>query len=154
MSAFMRKGDFWSGCILALLGAYIVKEAQSWEYSSVDGPGPGFFPLWYGGAMIVLSLLLVVGTVLKSDPAVPQRRVNWAELRRVLTCWAAFVACIALLNVLGFIVSFALMTWFIIAVLFRKSQRLAIGLAVVGALSFYALFSLALGVALPAGILF
>ena len=39
---------------------------------------------------------------------------------------------------LGFVVSFALMTWFIIAVLFRKSQRLAIGLAVGGALSFYA----------------
>jgi hypothetical protein len=46
------------------------------------------------------------------------------------------------------------MTWFIIAVLFRKSQRLAIGLAVGGALGFYALFSLALGVALPAGFLF
>ena len=74
-------------------------------------------------------------------------------MRRVLTCWAAFVACIALLNVLGFVVSFALMTWFIIAVLFRKSQRLAIGLAVGGALSF-TLFSLALGVALPAGFLF
>jgi putative tricarboxylic transport membrane protein len=121
---------------------------------SVDGPGPGFFPMWYGGAMIVLSLLLVAGAVLKSAPAATQRHANLSELTRVLTCWAAFVACIALLNVLGFVSSFALMTWFIIAVLFRKSQRLAIGLAVGGALGFYALFSLALGVALPAGFLF
>ena len=107
MSAFIRKGDFWSGMTLVALGAYIVKEAWSWEYLTVDGPGPGFFPLWYGGAMIVLSLLLVAGAVLKSDPAAPQKHVNWSELRRVLTCWAAFVACIALLNVLGFVVSFA-----------------------------------------------
>ena len=80
MSAFIRKGDFWSGLVLVVLGAYIVKEAWSWEYLSVDGPGPGFFPLWYGGAMIVLSLLLVAGAVLKSDPAAPQRHVNWSEL--------------------------------------------------------------------------
>ena len=154
MSACIRKGDFWSGSVLAVLGAYIVKEAWNWEYLSVDGPGPGFFPLWYGGAMIVLSLLLVAGAVLKFDPAAPQRQVRWAELLRVLTCWVAFVACIALLNVLGFVVSFALMTWFVVAMLFRKSQRLAIGLAIGGALCFYALFSVALGVALPAGILF
>ena len=155
MSAFIRKGDFWSGMALVALGAYILREAWSWEYLGVDGPGPGFFPLWYGGAMVVLSLLLVAGAVLKSDPvAQQQKRVSWSELSRVLTCWAAFVAGIALLNVLGFIVSFALMTWFIVAVLFRKSQRVAVGLAVGGALCFYAVFSLALGVALPAGLLF
>ena len=150
----MRKGDFWSGLVLVGLGAYIVKEALSWEYLTVDGPGPGFFPLWYGGAMIVLSLLLVAGAVLKSGASAAQRQVNRSELLRVLTCWLAFVVCIALLNVLGFVVSFALMTYFIIAMLFRKSQRVAIGLAIMGALSFYALFSLALGVALPAGFLF
>ena len=83
MIAFVRKGDFWSGLVLAALGAYIVKEAWSWEYLGVDGPGPGFFPLWYGGAMIVLSLLLVAGAVLKADPAAPQRHANWSELRRV-----------------------------------------------------------------------
>lgn len=154
MSAFIRKGDFWSGMALAALGAYIVRDAWNWEYLSVDGPGPGFFPVWYGGAMVVLSLLLVAGAVLKSDPAAKQRRVNWSELGRVLTCWVAFAACIALLNVLGFVVSFALMAWFIVTVLFRKSQRIAVGLAVGGALCFYALFSLALGVALPAGFLF
>ena len=154
MSAFMRKGDFWSGLVLVGLGAYIVREASGWEYLTVDGPGPGFFPLWYGGAMIVLSLLLVAGAVLKSDAAAPHRQVNRSELLRVLACWLAFVVCIALLDVLGFVVSFAVMTYFIIAVLFRKSQRVAIGLASIGALSFYALFSLALGVALPAGFLF
>lgn len=117
-----------------------------------DGPGPGFFPLWYGGAMVVLSLLLVAGAVLKSSP--PADGANWSEFGRVLTCWAAFAACIALLNVLGFVVSFAVMTWFIVAVMFRQSQLKAITIAIGGALGFYALFSLALGVSLPSGYLF
>ena len=59
MSAFVRKGDFWSGLALVALGAYIVKEAWAGNTWAWTVPGPGFFPLWYGGAMIVLSLLLV-----------------------------------------------------------------------------------------------
>lgn len=154
MSAFIRKGDFWSGLILAALGAYIVKEASGWEYLTIEGPGPGFFPLWYGGIMIALSLLLVAGAALKSDPGAQHRRINWIELRRVFTCWAALVACIALMKVLGFVVSFALMTWFIVAVMFRSPQRVAVALGIGGALCFYAVFSLALGLSLPAGLLF
>jgi putative tricarboxylic transport membrane protein len=148
----LRKGDFWSGLALAALGTYIIREAWRWDYMATDGPGPGFFPLWYGGAMVVLSLLLVAGSVLKSSP--PADSVNWSEFGRALICWAAFAACIALLNVLGFVVSFALMTWFIVAVMFRQSQLKAVMIAIGGALGFYALFSLALGVSLPSGYLF
>ena len=32
-------------------GAYIIVTASRWEYLGQDGPGPGFFPLWYGIAM-------------------------------------------------------------------------------------------------------
>jgi len=71
--------------------------------------------------------------------------------KRILT---SIAVCIALLNVLGFVVSFSLMTWFIVAVLFRRPQRIAIALAAGGAVAIYAVFSLALGVALPTGLLF
>ncbi len=107
MSAFVRKGDFWSGLAMAALGAYVVSQSLRWDYMGEDGPGAGFFPLWYGGLMIVLSLLLVLGAVLKADPAAESKRINWPELRRVGACWGAFVACIALLQPLGFILSFA-----------------------------------------------
>jgi len=32
------------------------------EYLGTDGPGAGFFPLWYGVAILGLSLLLIVCT--------------------------------------------------------------------------------------------
>ena len=57
--------DFWSGLALAGLGAYIIAEAAQWEYLGQDGPGPGFFPLWYGIAMVALSLGLVASSVLR-----------------------------------------------------------------------------------------
>jgi putative tricarboxylic transport membrane protein len=149
---FTRSGDFWSGLALAALGAYIVSQAWSWVYLGEDGPGPGFFPLWYGSLMVLLSLALVASAVLgKSTPAAP---VRWADVRRALLCWAAFVVSVALMPLAGFVISFALLTWFIVAVMARRPQRIALMLAVGGALFFYALFELALDLALPRGLLF
>ena len=149
MSPFLRRGDFWSGLALAALGAYIVSEARGWIYMGEDGPGPGFFPMWYGGAMVVLSLLLVAGTVLK--PAGAGKTPSWPELRRALTCWAAFAACVVIMKWVGFMVAFGLLSWFIVAVMARQSQKVALPVALAGPLIFYLLFDLALDVQLPAG---
>jgi putative tricarboxylic transport membrane protein len=154
MGSLARSGDFWSGLALAALGTYIVSEARGWVYMSEDGPGAGFFPLWYGSAMIALSLVLVAGTVLKRNGATAAADFRWNDLGRALACWAAFVACVALMHVVGFVVAFALLTWFIIAVMARRPQRVALPVAIGGALVFYALFAMALDVSLPKGIFF
>ena len=152
MKPFMRSGDFWSGLVLAALGAYILAAARGWTYMGEEGPGPGFFPMWYGGAMLVLSLALVAGAVMKKPS--PREATRWNDLGRALACWLAFVACIALMPFAGFFVAFALLTWFIVAVMARRPQPMAIGLGVGGAVLFYALFELALGLSLPHGMLF
>ena len=151
MKPFARSGDFWSGLALAALGAYIVGQAWSWVYLGEEGPGPGFFPLWYGSLMVLLSLSLVVNAVRKNAVATP---VRWPDVRRALLCWIAFVISIALMPLAGFAVSFALLTWFIVAVMARQPQRIALPLAVGGALLFYALFELGLELSLPKGLLF
>lgn len=149
----IRKGDFYSGLALAALGAYIIGAAWQWTYMGEEGPGAGFFPLWYGVAMVVLSALLVAGAVLKGD-ANGGKGMKWNELRRAMMCWAAFAVTIALLNVLGFTVSFALLAWFIVAVMYNQPKRIALGIAIGGALAFYLIFSVGLGMSLPTGLLF
>ena len=153
-NAWARRGDFWSGLALAALGAYILVEARRWIYLGEDGPGPGFFPIWYGAAMVALSLALVVNTVLGSSraAAAPRSASKRRELARALTCWLAFVGCIALLPVVGFIPAFALLTWFIVARMFGQPPRIALPLAVGGALGFWAIFAWALELPLPTGL--
>jgi hypothetical protein len=58
----------------------------------------------------------------------------------------------ALLKVAGFAITFALLTWSIVAVMFRRSQRLAWSIAIAGAALFQLLFDTALGVSLPPGL--
>ena len=145
----VRRADFWSGLVLAALGVYIVAEARRWVYLGPDGPGAGFFPLGYGVAMMVLSAILVVRSVL--DQGTGGTRIAWAGVRRALACWLALVAAVGLLKIVGFLASFALLTWFLVAVMFRRPQRVALPIAIGGAAMFYVLFAVALGVALPVG---
>ena len=153
MAPFARRGDFWSGLALAALGAYIVVQARGWTYMGEDGPGPGFFPAWYGGAMVVLSLALVLGAV-RRPAAAAAEPFEWSELGRALACWLAFVASIALMRVTGFAIAFALLAWFIVAVMARRPQRVAIPVAIGGAVVFQLVFAWALEVELPKGLFF
>ena len=151
MRPFLRSGDFWSGLVLASLGAYIVTQARGWVYMNEEGPGAGFFPVWYGALMVVLSLVLVANAVMNRTK---QPEVRWRDVSRAFACWVAFTASVALMPILGFAISFALLTWFIVKVMCGERQRTAILVAVGGAAFFYLLFDVALDLSLPRGLLF
>lgn len=146
----IKTGDIVSGGVLAGLGIFIVVEARGLEYTGLDGPGPGFFPLWYGACMIALSLMLV-GMSLRGAAAEPRGATNWREVGRVLASWSAFALCVGLLQVLGFLLAFALFTFFLIAVMYRRPLGTALAVAVAMSAGFYLLFPLALNVGLPVG---
>jgi putative tricarboxylic transport membrane protein len=141
--------DFWSGLALAALGTYIIVEASRWEYLGPDGPGPGFFPLWYGIAMAALSGVLVLSSLWRTKDT---ERVEWRKLGRALGVWLALAVSVAALKPLGFVASFAALTFFIVAVMYRRRPALAAAVALASAAAFYLLFPFALGVALPAGV--
>ena len=137
--------DLWSGLALGGLGAYVVVQASRWEYLGADGPGPGFFPLWYGIAMVALSLALVFFSVTRPSPD----RIDWRGAGRAFTAWLAFALAVALLKVAGFLVCFAALTFFIVAVMYRRPLWVAAAVALGATAAFYLVFPLALGVKLP-----
>ena len=92
-----RSPDFWSGLALAALGGYIVVQARGWDYMTDDGPGPGFFPLWYGVAILACSAYLVFFG--KDNPG------DWRGAGRALATWAVLAASVAVLQFVGFVCS-------------------------------------------------
>ena len=147
MKAWLRSGDVVSGLVLATLGAFILQQALGWDYLTPDGPGAGFFPRWYGIAMLVLSLVQVVRGIRAPAMGPPHQ----GSSRRVLICWAALVGCVLSMQWLGFLASFALLYWFLATVLFDRRHGHAIAFALVAAIAFWLLFDVALGVSLPRG---
>jgi putative tricarboxylic transport membrane protein len=146
---FVRNGEAISGAVLAALGAYIFLQSRAYDYYTADGPGPGFFPTWYGVAIVVLSLALIVGSVRKSGAG---RAIDWEATGRALGTWAAFAVAVALMGTLGFVVSFALLTFFVVTFVFRRSPMTAGITAVAAALTFHVVFPVVLEVQLPTGV--
>ena len=139
------RADFWSGLALGGLGVYLIVQAWGWEYLGNDGPGPGFFPLWYGIAIAGLSLALMVSSL----RSVSGERIDWTGAGRAFATWAALAVAVALFKFAGFLVSFAALTFFIVGVMYRRPLWIAAVTAVLAAAAFYAVFPLALGVKLP-----
>lgn len=146
-----KSGDLWSGIALALLGVYIVAQARQWDYMGPDGPGPGFFPLWYGVAMLALSVLLVASHLRRAP--LRDKPLEWRRIGRALGVWLALAVCVGLFGTIGFVAGLALLTYFIAAVMYRKPAWTAASVAAATAVGFYLVFDLALGLGLPSGVL-
>jgi putative tricarboxylic transport membrane protein len=145
---FYGKGELLAAILLAGFGSFVIYEARGLPYHSEFGPGPGFFPLWIGVGIVACSLFLMGAAIVRGGTLIPISRV---EMVRALSAWVAFVLAVVLLPLVGFGLSLALLTAFLVLVLDRRSPWVAIGVAVGLALGFHVVFALALGVSLPAG---
>src|SRR4051812_28992450 len=151
----LRDGDVIAGAVLAALGVYNVMQSRAWDYYTPDGPGPGFFPLWYGIAMVVLSLWLIASNILKSRSVQPGAggTIDWQAAGRALATWGAFAVSVALMGVIGFVLSFALLTFFMVIFVFGRPPLTAAVTAIVATLAFHLIFPVILSVPLPTGFL-
>jgi putative tricarboxylic transport membrane protein len=149
----LKNGEVVSGALLAALGVYVILEAREWEYLGPDGPGPGFFPVWYGIGLVALSLVLIAMNVRRAPAARGAAPQGEGRKARALIAWLGLVGCVALLKPLGFLVSFALFSLFLVRVLYGQSLAKSLAIAVGGALGFYLIFDVALNVSLPSGVL-
>jgi putative tricarboxylic transport membrane protein len=145
----LRNGDVISAAVVAALGVYVIVEASNWPYYGDDGPGPAFFPIWYGIAMVGLSVALIATSIIRQTQA---ETPDWQGIGRALVTWAAFAICAALMGWLGFLISFAILTFFMITVVFRQSAVTAGVAAVITSAAFYIVFPFALSVPLPTGV--
>ena len=143
-----RNSDVIAGSVLAALGVYFLIESREWGYYADDGPGPSFFPAIYGVAMIALSLVLIVTSARKAESL----EFDWPAIRRAAGVWLAFALSVALMPWLGFLISFALLTVFIVAYVYRESLITAVGVALATSVAFYIVFPFALSVQLPTGV--
>lgn len=144
------KGDVVAGLLLAALGVYVTITATFWPILNAEGPGPGFFPIIYGVAMIVGSLALIV-VAFRRRPA-HDDPVDWAGVGRALAAWGSLVLMIPIMKYFGFAIAFAALILFFGRVTFRSSWRMTALFAVLVPLGFQLLFPTLLKVQLPVGV--
>lgn len=137
-------------CLFIALGLSAAFEATKMRYYSSLGPGPGFFPLWLGGALAVVSLAWLVRV--RTASSLSGASSMWPGRGGALRI-AGVLGSLAFLGftveIIGFRLAMFAMLAFLLLTLGR--QPLIVTLLVAAAGSFGAFFVLGgwLGVTLP-----
>lgn len=150
---WIKDGDVIAGALTAALGAYVAATASRWTIMGPEGPGPGFFPLGYGIALVGLSIALIASRLAAPVAQDKSEPVDWPGFARAALTWAIFVAAAALMNTLGFYLAFGIMTAALVRLVFERPLRSALVVGFLSALGFYLVFGLALDAPLPVGLL-
>jgi hypothetical protein len=136
------------GC--ALFGALWIVQSGRLNYWGEFAPGSGFLPFWLGAAIVVLSLIVLMQSLV--EPAAGQAGpIAAGRPGRVVAIVAGLLVCLALLTRVGFVVAIAAYLAFLIGWVERRSltETVLVSLGASGAL--WLVFKVWLKVPLPVG---
>jgi hypothetical protein len=137
---------------LAALGLYVTIEAQSLGLWTDLGPGPGLLPLVLGIALLGLTAVWVVQSILARRGAGEVDEHHAGERLDgpyVIGILGGLILLAALMDLLGFQISMALFLFIELMWLGRQRWWLSAIVALVASIGTFVLFDRVLGVALP-----
>jgi hypothetical protein len=147
----MRRHDAVAGVVVAGLGIFVTRQGRALSYLDEFGPGPGFLPYWLGLLLMALAACLII-SAMRSHTRIPKQEPGVGSgAGRALLAALGLVVMAATLEVLGFIGSFALLSFFLVYVVERRTLAGAITVTAALTLSFFLLFRVVLALPLPMG---
>jgi hypothetical protein len=144
----MRGRDLTAGLVLAGLGILITRYSQSLSYLDEFGPGPGFLPYWLGLVLTALALCLVISAA-RTRAQAPKPEAAGQGSGRALVTIAGLFAMVAMLELLGFLAAFALLSFFMVYVVERQSFTRSIAVTAAITFGFFLLFRIIIPLPLP-----
>ncbi len=133
--------------VLLLLGVWAMLRARDLSLGELNSPGPGLWPFMVAGLLTLTALILLV--IDDPDDYEPFSR-GAVGIVLGLVSLGVFIV---LFQEIGFLVPAVLMLLVWLRLFAREPWRLAVPLAVIGAVAFHLVFVEALGVPFPDDIL-
>lgn len=131
-----------------VMAVLFAAKAGDLKYMDEFAPGAGFLPFWLG---MILAALVVVFLLSARATAAEEKAAASRAPRKVFAVSAGLVACVALIETLGFALGIAAFVVYLVRWIERRSWVSAIGLAAGTALMLYLIFRAWLSVPLPQG---
>lgn len=139
-----------AAALCAALSVVVVVASWKLEYYSSIGPGPGFFPVWLGAVMAVLSVVWLVQVSRKGPEGSARSFLPPREaLLRIGSIIAALAAMSLLMDMFGFQLSMFAFLGFLLFVLGGQRWWVTGLTAVVGSAGIFYVFVHYLDLPLP-----
>jgi hypothetical protein len=151
----MKKADQWSGLVLFIIAGLICWRAASLPYGSLRNPGPGFYPLWLGILLGVMSIGLFVKITRQKESARILRDILTGEIRwvKILLVIVALILYGVLMDYVGFLILTFLLMGFLLRAIEPQPWKAVIGWAIFGSIGSYLVFEIWMKLRLPKGFL-
>jgi hypothetical protein len=146
----MSRADRWAGAVFLLLGILVVIETRKLDYGSGYGAGPGFFPFWLGITIALLGAILLLKTLQRLNET-EEDSVQTTHWRKKIIAYAALIAFILAIELVGFVTSFSLLFAFLLLVIEGESWSKSLLAALTAGAGLYLIFVRLLQVKLPSG---
>lgn len=146
------KPGIWAGSIIFAVSLFMFIVSFQYPYLSAIGPGPGFFPVWISGILIILSILYIYESM-KGKNESTEVWPTGGSFKGILFIMMSLFLFVLLFSLFGFIIAGVLFMY----LLFYKGYKWYINLSMSVGITFliYWMFNYLLDVHLPAyGILF
>lgn len=140
------RGETVAGLSCGLFAALWIATALGLPYLGDYAPGSGFLPLWLGVCLLVLSTIHVVTSLRAPAAAAPAG--HW---RKVVAVTLGLIACVAVIEPLGFVVAVSAYLLFLLRSVEKESWRTSLGVSIGTVAVLFGLFRLWLQVPLPKG---
>ncbi len=144
-----RIGRATAGALGLVFALVYLNEGRQLDIGRMAAPGPGVFPLGVGVLLALVSIGVIADALLTGRPG----RTGFPEgedLRRLALVSGAFIAYVVLLNVVGFLIGSVLLVITFTRLVGQVSWITAAASGIGVTLSVWAVFTLVLGVRLPA----
>jgi uncharacterized membrane protein YhdT len=123
---FMKNAGVWVGCFILVFALTIFSIALTYEYYGSVGPGPGLFPLWLSGALIVLSLLYIAESMFKNKISFKDILPRGKGLRNTILFILSFILFMIIVPWTGFCIAGIIMLF----IVFLPSYKWYVGLGI------------------------
>jgi hypothetical protein len=134
--------------VLVAISVFLIVEGTQHSYYGRFGPGSGFFPIWVGGLLLVLSLALL-GQSLALAGDTRTFMPDGAAFKRPLILAAACVVVVPALSIFGFRLTMFVFVALVPMILQRQRWYVALSVAAVASFGAAYLFERVLYVRLP-----
>jgi hypothetical protein len=142
-----------TGALLALFGAFMVREALMLRFYTAQGPGPGLLPVFISIMVTILGAVMLYQATFGTPEPMPEDFFPDRDgVFRVVGLTLASVGLLVLLPHLGFILTTMLFLAVVLRVIGRQSLVTTALVAVVGSLAVFYAFDHWLQVPLPKGV--
>lgn len=136
--------------LMLVLGSAVAVISWGYGFGSLTHPGPGFYPIFIGGAIGAFSLFILVSE-LRSGPGKPP--LDKGGARTLVLMASTFALWILAMPLLGYVIVTLLATYAFCKIMNLEGWWKPLAVSAGTALFIYALFDYWLYIDLPRGIL-